>query len=149
MEEKFMKQAKAKLFIVVVSIFLLAAVGCRNEPVSPGDVKAITLTWVPNKTLRNSRMEMKLDQAIADIFVEKMALSREIDSVWVAKLALIEGSYEITLVKKDGTSAFYTFGGDSILYSPTDKKFYQNKDLHLFIYQILLRECAQRNIKLQ
>ncbi|MBN2350963.1 MAG: hypothetical protein JXD23_00230 [Spirochaetales bacterium] len=133
------------LLLVVLSLF-----ACEPARLLyPEEVKSVALVWIPNKELRSLRMEIDLDEAIKNIFVDKLSASSEIEPIWVTGLQLIEGSYEITVTKKDGTSEFYALGGDSVLYSPSAKKYYQNKDLHLFVYQILFREFVKRKIRLQ
>jgi hypothetical protein len=143
-----MKRMIVLLGLSILSLAALSIFGCRSKLLYPEDVKAVKLAWVPNKELRASRMEIELDEAIRNIFVDKLSESEEIQPVWITNLILFEGSYEITVTKKDGTSHYYQFGGDSILFSPSAKTYYQNKDLHLFIYQILFREFARRKIRL-
>jgi hypothetical protein len=144
-----MKRKTGLLKFLLLPMIILLIFACRKEFIDSGSVKAIKLTWIPNPELRSSRMEINLDKAIADVFVDKLEESKEVEAVWLTKLILIEGTYEIAVTKKDNTVDFYQFGGDSILYSPAAKKYYQNKDLHLFIYQIIFRECIKRGIKLQ
>ncbi len=145
-----MKRISLPLKMIGLLLVVLSLFACEPARLLyPEEVKSITLVWIPNKELRSSRMEIVLDEPIRNVFVDKLSASAEIQPVWITPLILIEGSYEITVTKKNGGGEFYQFGGDSILYSPAAKKYYQNKDLHLFIYQILFREFIRQKIKLQ
>jgi hypothetical protein len=136
----------------ISGLFFLAVMlaGCERPLVNPDEVTAVRLVWLPAHNLRNSPLDIAVDPKLVAVFVDRMNLSRPFDAIWnVTDTPLYEGRYEITVFKKDGGKDFYQFGDDSVLYAPATKKYYQNKDLHLFIYRNLFLELIRRKIKLQ
>ena len=128
----------------ILLFLFVTMVGCEQQLVNPTEVTAIKLVWLPANNIRSAPLEINVEANLLTIFVDRFNLSQEIDAIWTTDVKLYEGQYEITFFKKDGEKEFYQFGGESILYSPVTKKYYQNKDLHLFIYQNVFLELIKR-----
>jgi hypothetical protein len=142
---------RSMVFRQYVLLFLLATglCGCESRLEDPDEVRAVKLVWLPAHNLRTAPLEFTVDAKLLTIFVERLNLSREFDPVWKTKTELYEGGYEITVIKKNGEKDVYRLGGESVIYAPATKKYYQNKDLHLFIYQNLFLELIKRKIRIQ
>jgi hypothetical protein len=131
--------------LILVGAFALG--GCETRLADPEAVTAVRVVWFPAHNLRRSPLDIEVDPNLVGLFIDRLNLSQRFDAIWnITDTPLYEGRYEITVYKKAGGKDFYQLGGESVLYAPATKTYYQNKDLLLFVYENLFLELIKRKI---
>lgn len=140
-----MKNIGLLLILFMISFF---STNCQNINFDQKEIKAITILFQPNPDLRNSPIEIKLDEFSINSFIKILRKSKKKYST--VKEAIYDGRYEIDIVfnnaaknEKIIVSSSYQFSLENL-----DVTF-SNPILLNYLRNLLFEELIERKIKLE